>query len=50
LPEKTEIVPHRVHPAHRRDKRSRRVVKRFTGGEVPVFLISFKAGGTGLDP
>jgi len=25
------------------------VVKRFTGGEVPVFLISLKAGGTGLN-
>jgi hypothetical protein len=25
------------------------VVKRFTGGDVPVFLISLKAGGTGLN-
>nr|WP_281396678.1 DEAD/DEAH box helicase [Roseospira visakhapatnamensis] len=40
-------LPHVMLTGQTRDRTS--LIKRFQGGEVPLFLISLKAGGTGLN-
>ena len=46
---RTAAARHRVPDPHGRHPRSTHPVKRFQAGEVPLFLISLKAGGTGLN-
>jgi SNF2 family DNA or RNA helicase len=40
---------HPLPQTHRPDQGARPLVKKFQSGEVPIFLISLKAGGTGLN-
>lgn len=44
---KTQGIPHLVITGQTKDRAS--LVKKFQEGDIPIFLISLKAGGTGLN-